>query len=76
MPSSSLTLNAPAIAEFLARAMRVEPTGGMTDLKACGRTTSDSVWPNVMPRLRAASPCPLGTVLMPERRASQMKAEV
>lgn len=64
------------IAEFLARAMRVEPTGGMTDRNACGSTTIDSVWLNVMPRLRAASPCPLGTVLMPDRSASQMNAEV
>lgn len=76
MPSSSVTLKAPAIAEFLARAIRLEPTGGITDRKACGRTTWDRVWLKLIPRLRAASPCPLGTVLMPERSASQMKAEV
>ncbi len=48
----------------------------MTVRNACGSTTSPSVCEKVMPRLRAASPCPTGTVLMPERTASQMKAEV
>ncbi len=54
----------------------VEPTGGITDRNACGRTTVLRVWPKFMPRLRAASPWPLGTVLMLERSTSQMNAEV
>ena len=33
-----------------------------------------STWMNVMPSARAASACPAGTVLMPERTASQTKA--
>lgn len=71
-----MTLNAPAMAEFLASAISVEPTGAITDRNACGSTTAERVWPKVIPRLRAASPWPRGTVLMPERSASQMKAEV
>lgn len=54
----------------------MEPIGEMTVRKAWGRTTVPRVWAKLIPRLRAASPCPRGTVLMPERSTSQTKAEV
>ena len=73
---SSGLLNAPAMAEFFVSAMMMLLSGGSTVRVACGSTTIRSVWTKVMPRLRAASACPSGTVLMPERTASQTNDEV
>ena len=51
-------------------------SGGTAARNACGSTTSRIVPPNVSPIARAASACPSGTALMPERTASQTNAEV
>ena len=56
--------------------MRTLISGGTMARSACGSTTSRSTWLNVMPSARAASACPAGTVLMPERTASQTNAAV
>ena len=65
-----------AIVVFLVSAMRTLPSGAMTERNACGSTTSRSVCAKVSPIARAASAWPSGTVLMPDRIASQTKAEV
>ncbi len=75
-PNSSALLKAPAIAEFFVSAMKMLLSGGTTVRVAWGSTTSCRVWANVMPIERAASACPSGTVLMPERTASQTNEEV
>ena len=61
---------------FFARAMSVLPSGAIAPRKACGRMISRIVAPNPSPIARAASACPAGTVLTPERSASQTKAAV
>ncbi len=52
------------------------PSGGTTLRNAWGSTTCRSDWQKVSPIARAASACPAETELMPERKASQTKAEV
>lgn len=64
------------MAEFFVRAMKMLLSGGITERVACGRTTSRRVCGNDMPIERAASAWPSGTVLMPERTASQTNDEV
>ena len=51
-------------------------SGGTLARNACGSTTRRSIWVKVMPMARAASAWPGGTVLMPERTASQTNAAV
>jgi hypothetical protein len=55
---------------FFSSAMSTLIIGGMTERVACGSTTSVMTCPNVSPSARAASACPTGTVLMPERSVS------
>ena len=55
---------------------QAEASGGTVARKAWGSTTWDIVAPKVRPIARAASACPSDTELMPERIASQTKAEV
>src|SRR6266542_2728963 len=50
--------------------MSTLPSGATTDRIACGSTTSRKDWLNVRPIARAASACPAGTVLTPERIAA------
>ena len=67
----------PTIVAFFARAMKMLPSGAID--RAAGLRQDDrcvSVWKNDMPIARAASACPAGTVLMPERIASQTNAAV
>ena len=52
------------------------PSGATTTRKACGRMIIRRDWKKVSPIARAASACPSGTVLMPERSASQTKLAV
>ena len=73
---SSGPRSAPATEVFLTRAIRMLISGGITVRRACGRMIRRSTWLNFMPMLRAASAWPAGTLLTPERTASQMKAEV
>src|SRR5947199_335394 len=49
-------------------------SGWIIDRKACGRITRRRDWVNVRPMARAASACPIDTVLMPVRTASLTKA--
>ena len=51
-------------------------SGGTTLRMACGRMISRSVRTLPSPIARAASACPMPTELMPERTASQTKADV
>ena len=74
--NSSTTKNPPATEVFFVKAMYTLISGGIVMRKAWGRTTSDTVWPKPRPMLRAASACPTGTPLMPERRASATNGEV
>ena len=70
------TPKAPTTAEFLNIAMITLPTGGTELRNAWGSTTCPSDWVKVRPMARAASACPAETELMPDRSASQTKAEV
>jgi hypothetical protein len=74
--AASATPMMPAIVEFLHSAIRTLPSGATTARPACGRMMIRSVWANVSPIARAASACPAGTVLMPERTASHTNAAV
>ena len=56
---------------FFVSAMSALPRGTIAPRNACGRMTSRSDWLNVSPIERAASACPSGIVLTPERSASQ-----
>jgi hypothetical protein len=76
MAVASKTLNATAMAVFLASAVIVECSGGMTDRNAWGRTTLLSVWGNPRPTDREASTSPGATALMPERTTSHTNADV
>ncbi len=66
----------PTIVEFLVSAMKMLPSGAITARPAWGRMIMVSVCRNDMPIARAASACPAGTVLTPERIASQTNAAV
>ena len=61
---------------FLASAMKTLAIGGTTRRNAWGRITWVIVRLKGMPTARAASACPTGTPLMPERSASHTKAAV
>lgn len=61
---------------FLVSAMRMLPSGATTARNACGSVISASVLTKPSPSERAASACPTGTVLSPERSASHTNAEV
>ena len=56
--------------------MKTLASGGTVARKACGSTTWVIVPPNVSPIARAASACPSGTALIPERIASATKVDV
>ncbi len=73
---SSTTKNPPATEVFLVRAMKTLMRGGMVIRNACGRITSETVWRNPRPTLRAASAWPTGTPLMPDRSASATNGDV
>ena len=74
--NSSTTKKPPATEVFFVRAMKTLMSGGIVIRNACGSTTSDTVWPKPRPMLRAASACPTGTPLMPERSASATNGDV
>ena len=56
--------------------MKTLAMGGTVARNACGSTTCVMVPPNVRPMARAASACPSGTALMPERIASATNVDV
>ena len=67
----------PATEVFLVRAMKTLMIGGIDH--ADGLRQDDeptAIWPKPSPMLRAASACPTGTPLMPERSASATNGEV
>ena len=66
----------PTMVVFFDSAMRTLPSGAITARPACGRTMIRRVCAKVSPIARAASAWPAGTVLMPERSASQTNAAV
>src|SRR5690606_13328374 len=74
--AASATPMVAATVVFLVRAISTLASGPMTERNACGSTTSRSTWLKFSPSARAASACPTGTVLMPERIASHTKAAV
>ena len=74
--AASATPIAEATVVFLVSAISTEPSGAITARIACGSTTMPSTWVNVRPIALAASAWPGGTVLMPDRIASQTKVEV
>ena len=74
--NNSSTKNAPATDVFLVNAMKTLIKGGTTMRPACGKTTSVTVCANPIPMLRAASACPTGTPLIPDRIASATNGEV
>ena len=74
--AASATPMAEATVVFLVSAISTDPSGAITARMACGRTTMPSTWVNVRPIARAASAWPAGTVLMPDRMASQTNVEV
>ena len=73
---ASMRPKAAATEVFFSSAMFTLASGGTTARKDCGRITWRIESPKVMPIARAASAWPRGTALMPERTASQTKAEV
>ena len=73
-PEASATDAAAATVEFLVRAMSTLPSGATDPRNACGRMISRAAGQNDSPIARAASAWPTGTVLTPERSASQTKA--
>ena len=74
--NSSTTKKPPATEVFLVRAMKTLISGGIVMRNACGSTTRLTVWPKPSPTLRAASACPTGTPLMPDRSASATNGDV
>ena len=67
---------AAATVEFFSSAISVLPSGATEPRNACGRMISPADCMKFRPRARAASAWPSGTVLMPERSASQTNAAV
>jgi hypothetical protein len=74
--ASSVTAKPAAIEVFFARAIQTLPSGGTTVRNACGSTMVVRVCRKSRPSARAASACPGGTELMPERSASETNAAV
>ena len=56
--------------------MMTEPSGTIDAFHDCGSTTYRRFCPKVRPSDRAASACPAGTALTPDRSASQTNAAV
>ena len=67
---------AAATVEFLSSAISVLPSGATDPRMACGMMISVADCMKLRPMARAASACPLGTVLMPERNDSATNAAV
>ncbi len=67
---------AAATEVFLSSAIWTLVSGGTAARMAWGRITVRIEPTNVRPMVRAASAWPSGTALMPERNASQTKADV
>ena len=65
-----------AMVVFLVSAISTLASGAITARNACGSTMMRRFWVNVRPIARAASAWPAGTVLMPERIASQTNVAV
>ena len=73
-PDVSATEPAAATVEFLMSAISTLPSGATAPRNACGRITRRAAGQNPRPIARAASACPTGTVLTPERSASHTNA--
>ena len=73
-PEASATDAAAATVVFLVSAITVLPSGVMAPRSAWGRITWRAAGRKPRPMERAASACPSGTVLTPERIASHMNA--
>ncbi len=68
--AASATPMAEAIVVFFVNAISTDPSGMSTARNAWGSNTIRRFCPNVKPSDRAASACPSGTVLTPERTVS------
>ncbi len=69
--------NAAPTEVFLSSAISTLARGGTDGPERLGEDhLRASTWPKVRPMARAASACPSGTALMPDRIASHTKAEV
>ena len=74
--AASATPMLAAMVVFFVSAISTLASGAITARIAWGSTTSVNTCRKDSPIARAASACPVGTVLMPDRTASHTNAEV